>query len=74
MEREILLITGVRSDDPIYMAAGLERLARFPNVDVIVTIGRPAGRIGAGEGGVSKRARSILESRRYRLCLRSGLK
>ncbi len=43
MEREILLITGVRSDDSIYMAAGLERLARFPNVDVIVTIGRRPG-------------------------------
>ncbi len=39
-EREILLLTGVGSADPVYMAAGLERLASFPNVELIVTTGR----------------------------------
>ncbi len=41
--REILVIAGVRTDDQIYMSAALERLVRFPNVDVIVTIGRRPG-------------------------------
>ncbi len=41
--REILVIAGVRTDDPIYMSAALERLVRFPNADVIVTIGRRPG-------------------------------
>ncbi len=41
--RKILVIAGVRTDDPIYMSAALERLVRFPNVQVIVTIGRRAG-------------------------------
>src|SRR5215470_12736255 len=36
--RPIVLIAGVRTDDPVYMAAALERVARFANVDVIVTI------------------------------------
>ena len=40
---EILVIAGVRTDDPIYMSAALERLVRFPNVQVIVTIGRRPG-------------------------------
>ncbi len=38
--REIVLIAGVRTADPIYMTAALERLAAFANVDIIVTIGR----------------------------------
>jgi ferredoxin-NADP reductase/ferredoxin len=42
-EREIVLVAGVRSSDPIYMASALERLVRFPNTDVIVTIGRRLG-------------------------------
>lgn len=41
--RRIALIAGVRTADPIYMTAGLERLIRFPNVSVIVTIGRRPG-------------------------------
>ena len=41
--RQILVIAGVRTDDPIYMSAALERLVRFPNVQVIVTIGRRPG-------------------------------
>ncbi len=39
-QREIVLIAGVRTADPIYMTAALERLIRFPQVNVIVTIGR----------------------------------
>jgi 3-phenylpropionate/trans-cinnamate dioxygenase ferredoxin reductase subunit len=41
--RGIVLIAGVRTDDPIYMAAALERIVQFPNVEVIVTIGRRPG-------------------------------
>ena len=41
--RQIIVIAGVRTDDTIYMSAALERLVRFPNVDVIVTIGRRPG-------------------------------
>jgi 3-phenylpropionate/trans-cinnamate dioxygenase ferredoxin reductase subunit len=41
--RKIIVIAGVRTDDPIYMSAGLQRLVRFPNVDVIATIGRRPG-------------------------------
>ena len=41
--RHILVIAGVRTDDTIYMSTALERLVRFPNVDVIVTIGRRPG-------------------------------
>jgi CDP-4-dehydro-6-deoxyglucose reductase, E3 len=41
--RHILLVAGLRTADPIYMAVALERVARFPNVDVIVTIGRRPG-------------------------------
>ena len=43
IERKIILIAGVRTADCIYMAAALERLASFPNVDVVVTIGRRSG-------------------------------
>src|SRR5258706_1795091 len=39
-ERPIVVIAGVRTADPIYMAHGLERIAQFPNVDILVTIGR----------------------------------
>jgi 3-phenylpropionate/trans-cinnamate dioxygenase ferredoxin reductase subunit len=42
-QRRIVLIAGVRTDDPIYMAAALQRVARFANVDVIATIGRRPG-------------------------------
>jgi CDP-4-dehydro-6-deoxyglucose reductase, E3 len=42
-EREILLLTGLGTADPVYMAAGLERLASFPNVEIIVTIGQRPG-------------------------------
>jgi CDP-4-dehydro-6-deoxyglucose reductase, E3 len=42
-QRRIVLIAGVRTDDPVYMAAALERVAPLANVDVIVTIGRRAG-------------------------------
>jgi 3-phenylpropionate/trans-cinnamate dioxygenase ferredoxin reductase subunit len=42
-QRRIVLIAGVRTEDPVYMAAALERVARFPNVDVIVTIGKRPG-------------------------------
>jgi 3-phenylpropionate/trans-cinnamate dioxygenase ferredoxin reductase subunit len=38
--REIFLIAGVRSVDPIYMAAALERVSRFPNVTALAAIGR----------------------------------
>lgn len=38
--RHILLVAGLQTADPIYMAAALERVAQFANVDVIVTIGR----------------------------------
>ena len=41
--RPIHVIAGVRTDDTIYMSAALERLVRFPNVEVIVTIGRRPG-------------------------------
>jgi len=46
--REIVLIAGVRTEDPIYMAVALQRVAPFPNVDVIVTIGRRSGPSSAG--------------------------
>lgn len=39
-QREIVLIAGVRTADPIFMTAALERLIRFPQVNVIVTIGK----------------------------------
>ncbi len=42
-EREILLIAGVRTADPIYMTPALGRLVRFPNVEIIVAIGRRPG-------------------------------
>ena len=42
-ERKMLLLAGVGSADPVYMAGGLERLAIFPNVELIVTIGRRPG-------------------------------
>jgi NAD(P)H-flavin reductase/ferredoxin len=42
-QRRIVLIAGVRTDDPVYMAAALERVAPLANVDVIVTIGRRPG-------------------------------
>jgi CDP-4-dehydro-6-deoxyglucose reductase, E3 len=39
-ERKIVLIAGVRTVDPIYMTSALAQLVRFPNVEVIATIGR----------------------------------
>lgn len=39
-DRQVVVVAGVRTDDPIYMSAGLERIAQFRNVDVVVTIGR----------------------------------
>jgi CDP-4-dehydro-6-deoxyglucose reductase len=38
--RHIILVAGLRTADPIYMAAALAKVAQFDNVDVIVTIGR----------------------------------
>ncbi len=39
-QRQMVVIAGVRTADPIYMTAALERIVQFPNVEVIVTIGR----------------------------------
>jgi CDP-4-dehydro-6-deoxyglucose reductase, E3 len=39
-ERKIVLIAGVRTADPIYMTPALAQLVRFPNVEVIVAMGR----------------------------------
>jgi CDP-4-dehydro-6-deoxyglucose reductase, E3 len=42
-QRHIVVVAGVRTHDSIYMAQALEWLAGFPNVEVIVTIGKRRG-------------------------------
>jgi CDP-4-dehydro-6-deoxyglucose reductase, E3 len=60
--RHILLVAGLRTADPIYMAAALEKVARFPNVDVIVTIGRrPSLSSAVTEGYPSDRLQALNE-------------
>jgi 3-phenylpropionate/trans-cinnamate dioxygenase ferredoxin reductase subunit len=60
--RHILLVVGLRTADPIYMAAALEKVARFANVDVIVTIGRrPSLSSAVSEGYPSDHLQSLSE-------------
>jgi CDP-4-dehydro-6-deoxyglucose reductase, E3 len=60
--RHILLIAGLRTADPIYMAAALETVARFDNVDVIVTIGRrPSLSAAVSEGYPSDHLQALSE-------------
>jgi 3-phenylpropionate/trans-cinnamate dioxygenase ferredoxin reductase subunit len=60
--RHILLIAGLRTADPIYMAAAVETVARFDNVDVIVTIGRrPSLSSAVSEGYPSDHLQALSE-------------